>query len=484
MAGTWTCSEQGHFGSLGDNKVIVTGGIEAAPATFADFVTEDRAGTATLLAATNCAKDMTLTYQIRPCELRALQISFVIASKTAQTDYIWATGTDAWGTALSEAIDISAGNGTYTSVQYFATITDIDVEDAGDGTGTAAADGTLAVTQGQWGLIWDHSNSIYTSNGTFAVGDASTSTYFTSLNDTFYVDGSFDTTVTANATIQIGELDGDWGKNGSEWKLSGIGNTVKFCNGGTVLIYASKIKLVAAHQQQFWTGTAKIKNSIFDCGGESDWQRAWFVQSFFTSIEMEDVYFSNQIGLYLSLVPDIFDDVHCHAVSLGVIAHTASGIIATGFRVTEASNVEIQTWTAGAAADMRVRDPKTPVGTIQNYGNESNFIQEEYTCNIHVVDRDGAAIQSATVVCDDQADAEIFSVSTDASGDIAEQIVPYKIWETTSETLTTHSPHKFTISKAGYETLILEAITVDAPIVWHLELQTPKAPKSARRHNQ
>ena len=35
----------------------------------------------------------------------------------------------------------------------------------------------------------------------------------------------------------------------------------------------------------------------------------------------------------------------------------------------------------------------------------------------------------------------------------------------------TLSPHKFTISKAGYETLVLENITISAPIKWHLELQ-------------
>ena len=52
MAGTWTCSEDEDFGSLGDNKVIVTGGTSGTPAQFSDFVTADRAGEAVLLAAT------------------------------------------------------------------------------------------------------------------------------------------------------------------------------------------------------------------------------------------------------------------------------------------------------------------------------------------------------------------------------------------------------------------------------------------------
>jgi len=62
------------------------------------------------------------------------------------------------------------------------------------------------------------------------------------------------------------------------------------------------------------------------------------------------------------------------------------------------------------------------------------------------------------------------AVITDINGDIAEQVIAYKKWQGTSETLTTLSPHKFTISKAGYETMVLDNITVDHPIVWHLEL--------------
>jgi len=73
---------------------------------------------------------------------------------------------------------------------------------------------------------------------------------------------------------------------------------------------------------------------------------------------------------------------------------------------------------------------------------------------------------------DDNSDIFIVgSPETDGSGDILEQKISYKQWYGTSENLSTYSPHKFTISKAGYETLILEAVTVDAPINWHLELR-------------
>jgi len=77
-----------------------------------------------------------------------------------------------------------------------------------------------------------------------------------------------------------------------------------------------------------------------------------------------------------------------------------------------------------------------------------------------------------TVLCEDQFSTEVFSVSTDANGDIAEQTITYRQWAGTDETLTTYSPHRITLTKAGYETLVLEDVTVSQMINWwHLEMQ-------------
>jgi hypothetical protein len=144
------------------NIVTVTGGTSGTPATFADFVTADRAGTGTSLkAATAASKTLTLTYAVRPVELRAIVVKLIVAAKTTETDYLFITGTDAWDAAQTENIDVSAGNGTYTSTKRWRTITNISCSDATDGTGTVWADGTLAVTQDIWGVIWDKGNSQY-----------------------------------------------------------------------------------------------------------------------------------------------------------------------------------------------------------------------------------------------------------------------------------------------------------------------------------
>jgi hypothetical protein len=100
---------------------------------------------------------------------------------------------------------------------------------------------------------------------------------------------------------------------------------------------------------------------------------------------------------------------------------------------------------------------------------------------------DGTGIVGATVLCEGsdsgtastEYDTQAFSVDTGASGVLAEQTITAKKWVGTSETLTNYNYFKFTISEPGYETLVIEKVTIDAPINWHLELQQQKQPPKA-----
>jgi len=112
----------------------------------------------------------------------------------------------------------------------------------------------------------------------------------------------------------------------------------------------------------------------------------------------------------------------------------------------------------------------SPIVVIIGYDNHDGFLNEQYTVNIHVVDKDGANIATASVTCNDQFGTSVFDVNTDANGDIAEQTVTYKHWETTAETLTTYSPHTFVISKAGLRTQTVIYNFSDGKIDWEIEL--------------
>ncbi len=481
MTGTWTCSEDEDFGSLGDNKVIVTGGTSGTPADFASFVTADRAGEAVLLAATaGLSPTLALTYAVRPVEICALLISFIVASKTAEADFIFITGTDWRGAAQTESLDVTAGNGTYVSTKYFATISNIDCSDNSAGGGTQWADGTVRATQPQWGFIWDYGLGQYRIDSTqIDFGDNSTSGHFTSTREQVAFNTSSVFFVRTNQTLQLGVLYGSYGINGSMWSLDHTTDSFVILSAGTMLVYASLFDCKALTYRLFANGILTIKNSIwqharYDVGGS--WKsRTEFLSS--STLDWEDVYFNNFDVVTLNVSPTA-DNVQIHRSYAGVNVQSVTANI-SGMKFSSLQVEDITTW--GATAVANLIDLLQGVSVVRHV-HDGAEAWEKYTCNIHVTDRDGTDLQSVTVACEDKDMTSVFSVSTDASGDIAEQTISYRKWIDTTETLTTFSPHKFTISKAGYETLILEAITVNSPIVWHLELQTPKAPPRAWRH--
>ncbi|MBE3142099.1 MAG: hypothetical protein IMZ53_16115 [Thermoplasmata archaeon] len=139
--------------TVATNTVVVTGGTSGTPATFADFVTADRAGTGTFLLPTGppASPTLPLDYAVRPVELLAIPVNLVVAGKTAEADFIFISGHDAWGAAQTESIDVTVGNGSYTTTKRWSVIDNIDCSDNAAGGGTVWADGTIAVTQDIWG---------------------------------------------------------------------------------------------------------------------------------------------------------------------------------------------------------------------------------------------------------------------------------------------------------------------------------------------
>jgi hypothetical protein len=123
---------------------------------------------------------------------------------------------------------------------------------------------------------------------------------------------------------------------------------------------------------------------------------------------------------------------------------------------------------------LTVRDPMVlPTRTTITHDNAAGTTYLQFTVDIHIADKNGANIPGASVLCNDKdgnTTGGFAAQTTDANGNITTQYIYRQKWVGTSETETDYSPHKFTISKAGYQTLVLENITVSAPIKWHLEL--------------
>lgn len=456
------------------NRAVVTGGTSGTPATFADFVTADRAGSVTLLAAwTPNSNTKALTYQITPVEKLALLISFVVASKTAEADYIFITGTDAWDAAQTEAIDVTAGNGTYVSTKRFRTITNIDCSDNATGGGTVWADGTVAVTQPQWGVIWSFGNRNYNVDSYVDFGDGTTATFFRS----YYLDCVVWATgvtfsIKANATLELGILSGSWGVTGAVWSINfNKESTASYiiATGVSAIfnMYSSVIfdRSTVDDYHYLAGGTIDIRESMIQ--GISPSTGRWYLTANISSLSIDGLIMSGNRHFYSYTTPTSFKSFHGNGM---YICFLFGASITLKFALLTSNTYDIQI--VGAYTGSLL-DPKQTVNAAKIFLGASSVFREQYTCNINVCDKNGVAISGAIVDCIDQTSTAVWAagtVTTDVNGNITEQIINYKSWATASKTLTTYSPHKFTISKAGYQTLVLENITVDHPIVWHLEL--------------
>lgn len=453
------------------NKVVVTAGTVGTPLTFSDFVTADRAGTAELTpedapVAFTQASTISLTFAVRPVEDLAVTLTFTISGSAGlgAGDTIDLSGDDWDGNNQTESIVIAGGDAAYPSTKKYSTIDAAGItftDNAGGG-----FSGNLKVTQGSWGVIWDFGNGQYRIDANVDFGNIGvTTTHFRSRDQemVFWTTGT-KFIVEDDATVTIGDIEDDWGHRGSFWSEGSPVHTVlNNGNAGTLNIYGSMFHLNSSGRTTFAGGTFTAKNAIlsatFDhgAGGRFDWTTnvtANFEKVFVYDVEL----------LLLQIIPNTFTDVHLH--SSDGLRSQAAGVIVIGSLVT---TFDFDYQTRGATATLTVIDPEVSVTSPKNE-LAGGFIEEQYTVNIHVVDKDGTNINIANVTCNDTNGTSIFDVNTDANGDIAEQTVDYKIWETTAETETDFSPHTFSISKAGFRSAEIIYNFSDGTVNWEVVL--------------
>lgn len=107
----------------------------------------DQAGSYTILPAIAPAASLA-PYEMPVKALdRAAQVDVVLAGTTAGAgDTVVLTGIDLLGNTQTETIDVSGGNGTYTSEKYFQDITDVACN--------GFSGGTIQIDQKCWGMIY------------------------------------------------------------------------------------------------------------------------------------------------------------------------------------------------------------------------------------------------------------------------------------------------------------------------------------------
>lgn len=474
MPGTFTYARS-------TNTLTVTNGTSGSPADFASMLAADRAGSVELLAAwTPTSNTKALTYQVAPAEVLALLISFIIASKTTEADYIFITGTDAWGAAQTESIDVSDGNGTYVSTKRFKTITNIDCSDNAAGGGTVWANGTVRVTQPQWGVVWNPTQNNYLQGCKIVFGDGTTPTYFADNKATITLLSSVPTgswevinTIEANTTVVFGEIvdvDTMQSKNGCVFVTldTNASNFLFYAKSGSKYEFYSCFFL-GLNYNNLYAITGEHVTSASRIWNTSASGMGLFLLSSSTSIYRGN--FQNGIGVVNC--KSEFDDLSITATVAAVEADGSQQVVL--YNSTLKSAVTFTTYLLSVDCFMR-NCIAVPAWTVNIYDGSSGKLFREYSVSLMIVDVNNSGIENASIVIQDKDSNIIASGTTDADGNFSEWVT-FKLYA--YQTVETFSPHKLTISKAGYETLIIPEITMDEKINWTLELkriQHPIAP--------
>jgi hypothetical protein len=129
-----------------------------------------------------------------------------------------------------------------------------------------------------------------------------------------------------------------------------------------------------------------------------------------------------------------------------------------------------------AGSGLTVVNPQVPVANPAIHG-ATGYVNEDYAFDLSIVNTGGFLLDGVVVDCEDQFGTPSWTAGTVetgavVTGAIEEQIIRHRRWYGASETLTEYSPHKFTFTKAGYETLIVYA-DIDSIQNWQMKLKGP-----------
>jgi len=376
-------------------------------------------------------------------------LAYAAKCNTASHSKWWITGTGSVVNRLSEAMDDNpAGveeNDNPGNFQPWAEFMTEHVED---------------------GMYQIHQN--------FDVGDGSTSTTLNSELEFVWFDDGKQPKIKVNATLNQGSINNSAPSKGAAWRWQADANAQNWVE-GTYNCYSGLLQIGTSGNGN---GPEVVAGAVADferviLNPESHTQFQFYQAS--TGASYKHMYIAGgRVPWVIQATPSVFEncvggDADRRSLTVSSNDATVSDYDWYSYNGAAAAYGAIYAYNANAMMINPVKPIVPEIGTAHD-------IYEQRTINIEVVDQDGVALETAAVLLEDDADVDIFDVTTDAGGDIAEQTMTPKSWTGTDETEDDNNPFKLTIFKAGYETLILENITIDSSIKWRLELQSQKQP--------
>jgi len=453
--------------SPSDNVITVTGYSEDIPCTFEDIYNADKAGTLTLIdrdGITGVDTDpVSNTYNLKPADEKVLggakhDLWIEIENWSGFTNAtIRLIGKDEAGNDQTEDIVVTA-NDTYYLDALWTELTQTQVVGV-NGSGSF----NYALSQGQWGVVSKQGDGQYYFECKLNIGDGSTETWLidTKKAISFTLIDNF-ITIKNYGYLRSGEVISESKRISKDgcyfYSLAPITKKLIYVETyGTLELYSSLINS-KAYLQIDSSKINKIWNSIIIgsyCSGFPTpqvniynvlWSSALYgVQ--ISPINASDVTIVNcYYGMYLKAMHSNY-----YISNFKMIDETYS------FR------------TYNFKGNLYVIDSDCKWSFYWGYAS-SGKVYQQYSFNLKVIDPGGNPIQGATVKIWDVNNNLVVNETTDANGQIPEQILTYGYYDQDhGDTPVMLTPHTIKISKPGYQTY-KKKFAVNKKIDWLIRL--------------
>ena len=441
--------------------------VTGASQSYSGIYTQEKLDTYTILPSTTPTTGITSILTMPTLEmLSSARLSLVIADSTdiGAGDTVTLTGTDEWGSALTESIDVSGGNATYTSVGSYQTLTQVDCN--------GFTDGTIIVKTKRACMIDRKGELTWVTIGHIYIGDGSTTTSmvqnmahieymaqcsFRVMNAATYGHGN---TLTVGGVLH--------GRGGGSIFMrrkyqDSMTYQIKFVDaGGTFNFYGGVFQVYTAGYNTsyiaFTAGTVDIKDALFTGYGSSVGMPIYFSGITLTVIR---ALFASGSNIFAQSItnPSFTDVLHPGLFYWYHATVNPNGSVVTGGEIGSMQN---QVSNAAQRIDLRNIKNMTTSKMTWGYTGASTVSEAQrisWTFDLTVNDVNGTAISGATVKIVNVLGTTIATLSTDGSGLITQQSLKQSTRDLlvgVVQSWVTHTPHTVTITKSGYQKKVIK----------------------------
>lgn len=409
------------------------------------------------------AHPLRLIMRLRPTDMNVLGLAdvFITVTNFTANSTVRIVGTEEYGAAQTEDIAIT-GNGTYNSTKYWKTIATTQVTVFG-------GNFTYTLTQGQWGVVWKTGSRQFMFDCFLVTGDGATATTFSDTDKaaTFSnvpVSANYQALFTINkATVTFGVLEDGTKLTTSRGCLiqktdAYVTQLFKLQTTDSYLNLYSSLLEDTNTLNTYMGGSVDCTVTLYNttlCGVE-----LWNASAIYV---LSRVNIQKNINLYgLDQCTGTFNDIFISECNYAIYAFPNT------YTNLKARNSITKTFLVAAGVTAYLVNPDVDAFTFAWSGAFTFYRQ--YTFDLKVTDKDNNPLANATVALRNNVGALIFSVLTNASGDIVTQTVSRGYYtQATGDILQDYSPHALTITRAGYQTYH-KHFTLSAKTTWEIKL--------------